>query len=232
MRRLLFFIAALVVLAGVLAPLLYRRIELAPLLHDVIGVDVSHHQGDIDWAALAASGIAFAFIKATEGGDFRDKRFQQNWNAAKAEGILRGGYHFFTQCRTGAEQAANFIAAVPKEAGALPPVIDAEHMGPCTYGTQVADVRAEVLAFMDLVGAHYGKRPIVYVTEEFHRAHLDGHLPGERFWVRSIFWPPSIRRESWLFWQYHHKGQRPGVKGPLDLNAFRGTKAELQALAH
>jgi lysozyme len=230
-KRLLLVLAVLGVLAAALVPQLYGRIEPALLWHDVIGIDVSNHQADIDWASLASDGVAFAYIKATEGGDFRDRRFQRNWDAAKAAGILRGAYHFFTQCKPGAEQAANFIRTVPKEQGALPPVVDAEHMGQCKSGPALPDVRGELLAFMALVEAHFGKRPIVYVTGEFHRAYLDGHMAAERFWVRSLFWPPPIRRESWLFWQFHNKAQRQSISGPVDLNAFRGSKAELDALA-
>jgi Glycosyl hydrolases family 25 len=105
-RRLLLGLAALSV-GGTLAAILayHYEFQLAPLWYNVIGVDVSNHQGDIDWPALAGSKIAFAYIKATEGGDFRDKRFQLNWEGAKRAGLARGAYHFFTQCRSGAEQA-------------------------------------------------------------------------------------------------------------------------------
>ncbi|MCC2096979.1 MAG: glycosyl hydrolase family 25, partial [Hyphomicrobiales bacterium] len=58
------------------------------------GIDVSKYQGDIDWNAVRASGVKFAWIKATEGGDHADERFLQNWNAAKAAGVPRGAYHF------------------------------------------------------------------------------------------------------------------------------------------
>jgi lysozyme len=218
--------------AAASAPFLYARLETARLWHDVIGVDVSSHEGDIDWTALAASSVAFAYIKATEGGDFRDRRFQDNWDGAKAAGMPRGAYHFLTQCRSGAEQAANFIRTVPREAGALPPAVDAEHMGPCSSGQTVADIRGELVAFMDAVEAHYGKRPIVYVTYEFHQAHLDGHAGTEHFWVRSLFLPPSIQKQSWLFWQFHNRGFRPGISGPVDLDAFRGSTADLAAITH
>src|SRR6516165_7639969 len=105
--------AAIVALGVVaLAPFLYPQLETGWLWHDVIGVDVSGHQGDIDWLSLAAGGVAFAYIKATEGGDFRDKQFQKNWDGARTAGMLRGAYHFFTQCRSGADQATNFIRTV------------------------------------------------------------------------------------------------------------------------
>ena len=87
----------------------------------VRGVDVSHHQGAIDWQALKSDGIAFAYIKASEGGDFSDPKFTENWREAARAGIARGAYHFFTLCRPGEEQARLFTAMVPVSPGALPP---------------------------------------------------------------------------------------------------------------
>jgi lysozyme len=223
-------IAVVGIVALALVPFLYPRLETGQLWHDVIGVDVSGHQGDIDWPSLAASGVAFAYIKATQGDDFRDRYFQKNWYGARATGMPRGAYHYFTRCRSGADQAANFIRTVPREAGVLPPAVDAEHMGRCPRGQSVTDVRSELLVFMDLVEAHYDKRPVVYVTTEFNRAYLDGSFDNENFWVPSLFRPPSIRRNRWLFWQFHHRGRRPGIRGPVDLNAFRGTPEELVAM--
>ena len=51
------------------------------------GIDVSHYQGEVDWPAVAASGVRFAFIKATDGVDDIDPRFAQNWAGAKLAGI-------------------------------------------------------------------------------------------------------------------------------------------------
>jgi lysozyme len=223
-------IVVLGVAAFPLAHFLYPRLETGRLWYDVIGVDVSGHQGIIDWPSLTAGGVAFAYIKATEGGDFRDKQFQANWDGARAAGMLRGAYHFFTQCRSGADQAANFIQTVPKEAGVLPPALDAEHMGPCPRGQAVADIRSEMLVFMNLVEAHFGKRPVVYVTPEFHQAYLDRYFETESFWVRSLLWSPSIRKHRWVFWQYHNRGRRPGIRGPVDLDAFCGSPSDLAAM--
>ena len=62
------------------------------------GIDVSHHQGHIDWKKLAAQDVSFAYIKATEGEDFLDEDFKYNWSSAEDAGILPGAYHYF---RTG-----------------------------------------------------------------------------------------------------------------------------------
>jgi len=194
------------------------------------GVDVSHHQGAVDWPTLAADNVAFVYIKATEGADHIDSRFAYNWRAAEAAGLYRGAYHFFTLCQPGARQAANFIAAVPRVEGALPPALDLEHMGPCRDGPTMPDVIAEALVFMNRVEAHYGVRPVIYTTREFHDAHLSD-LSGERFWIRSIATPPRFRRNDWVIWQHHNRGHRRGVEGPVDLNAFRGDAAALAAFA-
>lgn len=196
----------------------------------VQGVDVSHHQGAIDWRALSADKVAFAYIKATEGGDHVDARFAFNWREAAAAGLHRGAYHFFTLCQPGARQAAHFIAVVPRESGALPHAIDMEHMGPCRQGPTMTDIVGEMRVWLDLVEAHYGARPLIYTTREFHDAYLRD-VTGERFWIRSLGAAPRFRQRDWVLWQHHNRGRKRGVQGPVDLNAFRGDAATLARFA-
>ena len=196
----------------------------------VQGVDVSRHQPDIDWRALARTDIRFAYIKATEGADYVDPLFAAHWRNAGAAGLKRGAYHFFTLCRTGAEQAANFLRTVPR-GDALPPAVDLEHKGPCRHGAQISDVDGEVRAYLDAVETATGRRPILYVTREFHDAHI-AEFKGERFWVRSLFRWPQYRRRDWVLWQHHNKGARAGVKGPVDIDAFRGDERAFAVFAN
>jgi lysozyme len=206
-----------------------HRIETARLWYGVHGVDVSNHQGDIDWPKVAGSGARFAYIKASEGGDFVDRRFQQNWQGAKRAGLAVGAYHYFTRCKSGVEQARNFIAVVPQEADSLPPVLDAEHMSPCKTAPTTYDLQAEIAAFLETAEASFGCRPLVYTTWRFERAHLRDAFPAETYWVSSPFLPPLFKRRSWKLWQYHHNGRRAGIAGAVDLNAFRGTPEEFAA---
>ncbi len=225
-------LGVLLLLVGLcLAVPAYHRFEPAALFYSVIGVDVSHHQAEIDWRALKGEGVAFAYIKATEGGDFRDPRFAENWQASRDAGIARGAYHFFTLCRSGAEQASNFIAFVPFDAADLPHAIDAEHMGPC-QSHQVKDVALEITIFLDRLESHYGRRPLIYTTREFHDAYLAGRFPAERFWLRSLVIPPLYRRNQWTLWQYHNHGRREGIAGPVDLNAFAGSRGDFARFAN
>ncbi len=218
------------------APRLYRHFELAALGYEVKGVDVSHYQGEIDWKALSASGVRFAYIKATEGAHFRDPHFAGNWQRSGEAGILRGAYHFFSLCRRGAEQAANFIAAIPDESRSLPHALDAEQMEACSSAKTAADPVAEILAFLDAAEKRFGRRPLIYTTREFYGAYLsdaqrEGRLDKERFWLRSLHWPPRLGAIHWTLWQYHNRGQRAGIDGPVDLNAFNGSAAEFEKFA-
>ncbi|MEX0345710.1 MAG: GH25 family lysozyme, partial [Rhizobiaceae bacterium] len=95
----------------------------SPFNYAVHGTDVSKYQGDIDWRKKRRNGIAFTFIKATEGGDIFDEYFTRHWNGAKRAGIARGAYHFFYFCRPAFEQARWYIRNVPRDSSALPPVL-------------------------------------------------------------------------------------------------------------
>ncbi len=191
--------------------------------YPVRGIDVSHHQGAIDWPAVAGSGIAFAYIKATEGGDFSDRRFQQNWREASTAGLRIGAYHFFTFCRPGREQAAHFIATVPAEPERLPPAVDLEFGGNCGTGSKRLDVMKELAAFLDIVEAHYGMKALLYATPEFYMAYLANRKIDNPLWFRSILFEPSYNRQPWTFWQYHNRGRIAGIEGPVDYNVFAGS---------
>ncbi|ALN78988.1 glycosyl hydrolases 25 family protein [Lysobacter antibioticus] len=190
------------------------------------GIDVSHHQGAIDWTAVARGDVAFAYLKASEGGDHRDRLFAENWRSARAAGIATGAYHFFTFCRSGAEQARNFIAAVPVEADALPPAVDLEFGGNCGARPDGAAMRVELDAFLIAVENVYAKPALLYVTPEFFDAYRES-LPARALWRRSIVRPPDTRA-AWALWQYHSRARVDGIVGPVDLNVYAGDRAAFE----
>jgi lysozyme len=222
-----FIALSALVLAGILY-FGYPYLEFARLWFSVIGVDVSHHQNEIDWKTLTKTDVRFAYVKATEGGDYVDPLFQQNWKDARAAGLAVGAYHFFTRCKTGADQAKNFLAVLPSDIDALPPVLDAEKMEPCGGSAPELDPLKEIHAFIDAVNAKAGCKPILYVSQEFELRYFDQSLDGELFWVRGIFDLPGQRHRNWVLWQYHDAGSREGVTGPLDLDVFRGTANDFE----
>ena len=198
----------------------------------VHGIDVSKFQGNIDWAAARQAGTEFAFIKATEGGDIFDTRFTDNWNGAAAAGIPRSAYHFYYFCRPAIDQAKWYIKNVPKDKNALPPVLDMEwngHSPTCTIKPPRAKVLAEMRVFLTRVERHYGQRPIIYSSVDFHDEILEGEFNDYPFWLRSVAGHPKTRyeqRDDWVFWQYTGTGRVSGIKGNVDRNVFAGTKRD------
>ena len=203
-----------------------------PSNHPVHGVDVSRYQGVIDWRQASASGVSFAFIKATEGGEIADPMFWTNWQATAAAGIPRGAYHFYYFCRTGAEQANWFIQHVPVTPGALPPVLDIEwtNSRSCPNHPDPATVRAQALDFLNIVGATYGQVPIIYTSVDFWQDNELWRISGFPFWLRSVAAHPRDVYDGhhWTFWQYTGTGLAPGFRGQVDLNAFAGSQNDWQ----
>lgn len=231
MRKLLLLAAMLGAVAGVAYAFWagwFRLNTPSEALFPVRGIDVSHHQGAIDWPRVRAAGVTFAYIKASEGADFLDPRFEVNWRAAKAAGIKRGAYHFFTLCTKVAPQIDNFVAAV-FEVGELPPALDLELGGNCANPPAIEDVRAMLEELVPLVTKRFGEPPIVYTTYEFRERYLcptciNGSLP--LLWIRDVIWRPRLTNaEPWVFWQHHNRAHVDGIVGPVDLDVFRGDAA-------
>ena len=206
--------------------------EADPRQWQVFGVDVSTYQGDVDWPALRAQGVDFAFIKATEGSSLQDRQFSANWENAQAAGVRVGAYHFFSYDSPGETQTDNFIAVVPVEPGMLPPVIDLEFYGDYLKNpperAQVKEILDPLLARLE---AHYGVKPILYVTyRSYYRYLAGGDYAGYPIWCSSPLVFPLT--PGWRFWQYSHTARLEGYygsEGRIDLNVFRGSRDQFDA---
>ncbi|MFO1035028.1 MAG: GH25 family lysozyme [Hyphomicrobiales bacterium] len=178
--------------------------------------------------------ISFVYLKATEGGDHKDRLFQQNWAALKDTRLVRGAYHFFTFCRPGQDQASNLLDLLPAERGTLPVAIDLEFGGNCARRPAVEEMAAEVTAFVSALRQKDDRPPVFYVTQEFSDAYLAGHeglYPDHALWLRDIYKQPQGQGCSgWTFWQYAAQGLVAGIKTPVDLNAYCSDAAAFQKL--
>ncbi|TGL87780.1 lysozyme [Leptospira congkakensis] len=191
--------------------------------YPIKGIDVSNHQGKINWSLVPKNEISFVYIKATEGGDFKDKAFVYNWTAAKKEGFKVGAYHFFTLCKTGIEQAENFIKTVPKEPDSLPPVVDLEFEGNCKERPNIENVQLEIQNFLDKIDSHYEHETILYLTKEFINKYLGDNLFNHPIWIRNIFMHPNTFSSiEWTIWQYKSTERIIGIDGPVDVNVLKG----------
>jgi lysozyme len=193
------------------------------------GVDISRYQGNVDFASLRAGGAHFVFIKATEGADYVDPNFADNWRRARDAGLPRAAYHFMFWCRTASEQARWFAKNVPNDPDALPPILDVEwnnHSQLCTKKPTREEALARVEMMLQLLEKQTGKLPIIYTDIGFHRDVLAGeHLPNT-FWLRSVAAEPDARYDDrdYTFWQWTQTGTMPGIRGEVDRSAFYGTE--------
>jgi lysozyme len=218
----------------------------------VEGVDVFDGQGSvepIDWTALAAGGIGFAFIKATQGTYDTQATFARNWSGARAAGVRRGAYHFFDPTEEGTAQAQRFLAVVgPLAAGDLPPMLDIECpdgdsdcLGTGSAGAAGAasatDVARRMGDFLHTIEGATGTRPIVYTFASYFAS--NGVDPsGLEAYPLFLAQPSSgaciavpAPWASATFWQYSWSGTASGVVGPVDRDRFLGSPAELEGLA-
>ncbi|KAF6582775.1 glycoside hydrolase family 25 protein [Paenibacillus sp. EKM211P] len=209
------------------------------------GIDVSHHQGSIDFKKVAADGISFVFIKATQGRSFRSKTFLQFVKDAKTAGLLIGAYHYIDDSANTPElarrEAENFAKAIKDAGGAstfdLPPVMDYESHKSNLSKTAITAVAK---AFLQEIERLTGVRPIVYTYPSFI-GNFSG-LSSYPLWIArysATQVPPDASGWTrWDFWQYSDGsagGTLPngrmrvnGIGGPVDLNEYNGTVDELR----
>ena len=230
MKKKLFWLAGLLIVSVAVSTYSYRKGYWIPNYPNessfpVRGIDVSHHQGAIDWNRVKTG---FVYIKATEGRDFKDSKFSENWQGSAKAGIRHGAYHYFTFKAKGREQAKNFLAVVPRENRQLPPVIDLEFIGNNRGDLSIPDFQRELTDFMMEVKRGFLAEPVIYTDPGFLNSYLAGyHLP--RIWMRAVIFSPKDD-PKWVFWQYSERVKIPGIQGLVDQNVFAGSMDEFNAL--
>lgn len=198
------------------------------------GIDVARYQGRIDYAAARAAGVRFVFIKGTEGKDYLDPMFGENWRRAREAGMPRGAYHFMTWCSLASEQAAWFVRNIPNDPDALPPVLDLEWNSDSSCRNRLSreEMLEKVRVMLAAMEAHTGRLPIIYTDISFHRDILAGQPFPNTFWLRSTAAEPDERfrqQRPWTFWQWTQTGVMKGVPGEVDRNVFYGSEDEWTA---
>lgn len=203
-----------------------------PASYTIHGIDVSNHQGYINWKMVKdmdvqGQKIGFAFIKATEGLNDEDKQFKRNWQMAATAAMPKGAYHFFLATKSGKKQAANFIRSVQLLPGDFPPVLDIEQL----YGVKPALMRKRVKECLDSLETYYKVKPIIYSYVDFYTNYLGKEFDAYPLWVAHYFAAnqPRINRK-WIIWQHSEQGRVNGIASTVDFNAFNGDTALLKSL--
>lgn len=188
----------------------------------VPGIDVSYHQDRIDWKKVQRAGIRFAFVRVSDGLTVDDPEFARNWDGARAQHIARGAYQFFRPEEDALAQADKLIAAIARDKGELPPVIDVEVTG----GLAPAKLARQVSLWIDRVRSRLDVEPIIYTSPDFWRDEVGGaDLSAQPLWVAHYTRDcPRVPAPwtRWTFWQYSKSGRVPGIKGNVDLNVYQG----------
>ena len=202
--------------------------------YSVRGIDVSSHQGKIDWEVLASQNISFAFIKATEGSSFADENFSYNFAEAQKNALAVGAYHFFSYDSEGKTQAENFINTVSPFDGMLPPVIDLEFYGDKEKKPPQREyVDAQLKTMLAILEKHYKQKPIIYATEKSYELYLSGDYGEYDIWIRNVITKPKLSdNRQWIFWQYTNRERLNGYSGTekyIDVNVFNGSTEKYQA---
>lgn len=197
------------------------------------GIDVSYYQGNIDWNAVAASGVKFAIVRVSHSLQFFDPEFQDNLDGARAAGIHTGVYQFFEPDEDPIAQADLLLDALgPLMPGDLPPMIDVESTG----GLGPNAVANAVKAWVDHVEAAVGVKPIIYSGYYFWNDNVGSSEFGEHPlmlpWY-GVDCPGNVPTgwDMWTIHQYCDCGDVGGISGAVDVDRFNGSLAELEALA-
>lgn len=187
------------------------------------GIDISAHNGTIDFRQVAADTVTFVMLKATEGTDFCDANFSVNYAAAKEAGLLVGAYHFFRFNSPGAVQAMHFLKSVDGRPLDLPLAIDVEKWGnPVTYDTD--SVKARLRDMLTTLRFH-GYKPMIYTNKHGYDTFIKGDFADLPLWICSLSVPPTMTH--WHLWQHSHRGTVKGISTIVDINTFNGDLSEL-----
>jgi len=194
----------------------------------VLGIDVSHYSGSINWNEVKISHhpIRFVFIRATMGSSGSDRHFKENWGQAKQHGYLRGAYHYYRPGDDPVMQFRNFSKSVNLEKGDFRPVLDVERIG------RLSDekLRAGVKEWLHMAEEKYGVKPVLYTGLAFYKRYFEGHLKGYPLWIAAYDGEHRIKDLPWLFHQFTDRLPLSGVKEYVDGNTFRGDIQDLRKL--
>jgi GH25 family lysozyme M1 (1,4-beta-N-acetylmuramidase) len=209
-----------------------RRPHVAPIPppNALPGIDVSHHQNEIDWTQVAASGVRFAIAKATEGTGFIDPMFSTNRAGAMANGVVFGAYHFARPDLhpfDAIPEADHFVDTAQLAPGNIIPVLDLERAGDLTP----AQLTDWILSWLGEVTARTGIRPMVYTSPNGwkDRTANTTAIADAGYTVLWIaHWNVAVpmlpandwQGNGWTFWQYDNCGSVPGIQGCVDVDWF------------
>lgn len=191
------------------------------------GIDVSKHQGEIDWAKVAADGVEFAFIRVGNrgygsGAIVDDPQFEANIVGAISNGI-RVGVYFFSQAITeeeALEEAGYVLERVAPYKITCPIVLDVEKVSDSEARMNKISKEqrtANTLTFLKAVEAA-GYKTMLYhnmemATLKMDMTQLEDYEKWFAYYNKELYYP-----YAYSVWQYSDKGKVDGISGDVDMN--------------
>ena len=200
------------------------------------GIDVSKHQGKVDWNRVKNSGFSFGYARAIDDktGTTADPFFKRNWEGMKDAGLFRGAYYFLRPKRNAVSSANLFVSIVGSLGeGDMPPVIDVE----VDDGVGSQAILDRVGQWIDIVENALQRQVLIYTFTSFWRDTLKNstRFRDHPLWIAHFTndaqpnFPDAFRTFS--FWQHSESGTVSGVNGKVDLDRFNGSEDGLRAFA-
>ena len=220
MNRIISIIITLFSIANIHAQSYYIQCE--DTCQHIHGIDISHYQGNVFWEAIGNnSKMYYVYLKATEGGDLIDAKYEQNIQLAHQYGLKVGSYHFY-RARTPQEvQLRNFMAQCRPGEQDLVPMIDVETKS----GLSNEAFRDSLSKFLILVEKKYKQKPLIYTGANFYDHYLSGGMLDDYKIMIAQYMakePVLVDGRDVTMWQYTGKGHINGVNGYIDKSRFMG----------
>lgn len=187
----------------------------------VHGIDLSHYQGEVFWEAIGDnSKMAYVYLKATEGGDRIDDKYEQNIELAHKYGLKVGSYHFFRPKTPLKLQLENFKAQCRPSQQDLIPMIDVE----TKQGLSNDAFRDSLMTFLTMVEKAYHQKPLVYTGSNFYNRYMSGLMNGYKLMIAQYSSNEPVLNDGndYMLWQYTGKGHIDGIRGYVDKSRFMG----------
>ena len=218
MKKLLFVLACALCPFGANAQEGYY-IQCEDTCNHIHGIDISHYQGQVFWEVIGEnSKMAYVYIKASEGGDRIDPRYERNIQLAHQYGLKVGSYHFFRPKTNLTKQLENFMTQCRPGDQDLIPMIDVETKS----GLSTPEFRDSLTKFITLVEEAYKQKPLIYTFTNFYNAHMQGAIDGYPLMIAqyNAVEPELKDGRDITMWQYTGKGRINGINGFVDKSRF------------
>lgn len=191
---------------------------------NVMGIDISKHNGTVDWNAVKNAGVEFVILRCGYRGSasgvlVEDEKFRTNIKGATAAG-LKVGIYFFSQAvneMEAVEEASLTLSLIKGHKISYPVYIDVEAANGRADGLSAAERTKVVRAFCETV-RDSGYTAGVYSNKNWFAEKMDtGAFGNYRIWLAQYTESPTYTGR-YEMWQYSSRGTIPGIKGDVDLN--------------